>query len=822
MRCPQCGKPNPADRETCQYCQARLTPAPAAPQDNDLPDWLRASQPGGAAGGDLFTPGGASDEALPDWLAGLGFPAAGEPTPASAVPSGGAESPDWLGGLMGAAAPAGAESEGPAAETPDFDRLDSSDWLARLGGSETPPAAEASSSETPAELDWLNLEAPAAPAGQPAGQVELPDWLTGAAETPATENRTAPGPAETLDWSSPETAIPDWLMSDQPAAGQESAQPQAGLPAAQSAAGEADLDDWLASLGDLQGKGPTEAFAASPDQPGASAPQAQPAGEFPDWFMSAEESSPAGQAVESAAGPAASAGETGLPDWMLTLDAAEADAAAPAGEPSTGSEAPEWLSDASLDWLAAERQSSETGAPSANTAPPFGAALEGDLSWLTDLEAGAKTARTDFGAQPTEEEGAAGAAGLMAEGAFPAWMTSEPPPEAAPSQPLAGESGEAGLRPAELPEWLQAMRPVGVAGVAAPEEEGPVPGAGPLAGLRNVLPAEPDISQTQKPPVYSVRMEVSDLHQAHTDLLQSLLAAEGQPRPIPGRPAISSLAVLRTAIAVLLMLTILAALVTGIPAARAPLAPPEVVALVRLVDNLPQGAPVLLAVDYEPGFSGEMDALTGSVAAHLARKGAFITLVSTVPTGPVQAEHLLAQVARVTAAEPQSANLGYIAGGPTGLSGFAQAPRQVLPQAMNGERVWIAPPLQSVNRLADFRLVLFATENPETARAWIEQARPALNSRVPLVALVSAQAEPLVRPYYAAHPAQLEALVGGLAGGAAYDSATRQAGPASQFWGPFNLGMLVAGLLMFAAIVFNLITARLAGRSENPRSEGKR
>lgn len=799
VRCPNCGKPNPADRETCQYCQARLKPAS---QDNDLPDWLRSLQPS-EGGVDPFGPGGASDEALPDWLAGLGAASAGETAAPTGAPASGAEAPDWLSGLVGEAPAEGVESEEAPAEDMAFSRQDSSDWLARLGGDEAP-------AETPDDLDWLNLTAPAAPANNHAAEADLPDWLTVTAESPAEKT-----PAETLDWGGADAAIPDWLKTDSDLPAQPGASLQAPPPAAPGG-DEPGLDDWLANLnlGNPPGQA-AEAYAAPSDAAGPGAAQAHPVDEFPDWFIADETPPDEGAAAEPTG--------ASLPDWMLSLGTVEAETGGAPGEPAAGSEAPEWLSSASLDWLAAERQSSETGAPSSNTAPPFGAALEGDLSWLSDLESGAKTARTDFGAQGAEGQEVEDATGLPSAGAFPAWMTSEEPAAAA-AQPPAVE-GEAGLRPAELPDWLQAMRPVGVAGVSAPEEDGQVPGAGPLAGLRNVLPAEPDISQTQKPPMYSIRMEVSDLHQAHTEILQNLLAAEGQPRPIPGRPAISSLSVLRVAIAALLMLAILAALITGVPAASTPLPPAEVISLVKLVEGLPQGAPVLLAVDYEPGLSGEMDALTSSVVAHLARKGAFITLVSTVPTGPVQAEHLLAQVSRsaaVAAAPPQSANLGYIAGGPTGLLGFAQAPRQILPQALNGDRVWSAPPLQSVNRLADFRLVLFATENPDTARAWIEQVRPALNGRTPLVALVSAQAEPLVRPYYAAHPAQLEALVGGLAGGAAYESATRQAGPASRLWGPFNLGMLVAGLLMFVAIVFNLFTVRLAGRKETARSEGKR
>jgi hypothetical protein len=144
----------------------------------------------------------------------------------------------------------------------------------------------------------------------------------------------------------------------------------------------------------------------------------------------------------------------------------------------------------------------------------------------------------------------------------------------------------------------------------------------------------------------------------------------------------------------------------------------------------------------------------------------------------------------------------------------------MMPVDLYGNPVWKAQ-LQGVSGLANFSLIIFATESPDTARAWIEQAGSRLPDSVPMVALVSAQAEPLVRPYADAHPPQLEGMVSGLLGAAAYEGAAEISGPASLFWSPFSFGMLVSSLLAFMMIVFNLVTARLSRRKQSAGSEGK-
>jgi hypothetical protein len=242
---------------------------------------------------------------------------------------------------------------------------------------------------------------------------------------------------------------------------------------------------------------------------------------------------------------------------------------------------------------------------------------------------------------------------------------------------------------------------------------------------------------------------------------------------------------------------------------------PEVEAASELIDQISSGAPVLVAVDYQPGLSPELDATAGVVIDHLMLKGAYLALVSTSPTGPVQAERLVNQVNRYGGHQytdfNQYTNLGFIPGGTAGLLGLAEAPRRILPFGMAGNFAWQAAALQPIEQLNQFALVAVLTEDPETARAWVEQVSSFLG-QTPLLMVVSAQAEPVVRPYYESRPQQVQGLVSGLAGGAAYENLQARPGLARKYWDAFGLGLVLAAALIIIGGIASAISSLLANR----------
>jgi len=338
-----------------------------------------------------------------------------------------------------------------------------------------------------------------------------------------------------------------------------------------------------------------------------------------------------------------------------------------------------------------------------------------------------------------------------------------------------------------------------------------------------VIPAEPEVARRKKTSPYSIKLQVSGNQQAHAGVLQNLVEMEGEPRLIPRGPAIPSQFFLRVGIFVLLVLAVFWPVLSGSQSAPLPVFSKGVFDASNVIGQMSSSAPVLFAVDYNPSLSGEMEAASAAVLDHLMLKGAYLALVSTTPTGPAQAERLVktinAQGGHHYQGVNEYANLGYIPGGQTGLLSFAQTPRRILPFDLNGNRVWGDTPLQTVQELSDFGLAVVATENPDTARAWIEQVQPQLG-QVPLIMVVSAQAEPMVRPYYEGMPQQVQGFVTGLSGGAAYEGLMNRELLGRKYWDAFSLGILAAAGLILVGGGFSLFSALLSG-DKNKRGAGQ-
>jgi hypothetical protein len=341
-----------------------------------------------------------------------------------------------------------------------------------------------------------------------------------------------------------------------------------------------------------------------------------------------------------------------------------------------------------------------------------------------------------------------------------------------------------------------------------------------LAGLRGILPAEPDIAVQKKAPTYSVKLQVSESQQSHADILTEIVKSEGITPPVPRAPVISSQVILRIVIFLILLASILYPALVGELGTPLPEIPTEIIQASNIVNAVPQAANVLLAVDYQPGFSGELDAAAASAIDNLMIKGAYLTLVSTFTNGPAQAEHLIRSVNQQSGHQyldiNQYANLGYIAGGTSGLRSFVEAPRQIMPYALDGSTVWADGRLAGINTLSDFNLVIVITESPDAARNWVEQVEPMLED-TPLLMVVSAQLEPLVRPYYEAYPQQVDGLVAGLSAGVSYESILQRPGLAHRFWDAFSFGLPTAVILILIGSLVSIIVAYLPVRK---RDEG--
>lgn len=673
-------------------------------------------------------------------------------------------SPDWLSDLR--ADPERDDVPDLEDADDDFEDEEGSDWLSRLEG-DVQEDDELLTEEHSPDFEQL--------ADESQGEAEIPAWLQ---EMQAAQQESSEEPSEEAVESFEQDL--DWLN--------EEAQPDSE-----------DLPDWLSGV-------------TQPDEEDFTEPAEDEV--IPDWLREeAEDSAP---------------GVEGPPEW-LSEAAGEQDEAAVSQE-----ELPDWLSEIPSGAVSEQFDAAETpgGEPVDELSSEDEALVPDSLSETPmvdddqpEIEAPDEPSEFDaFDLETEIEEGESVTGELQGteepDEVYPVDLPDEWFPEELEQVQASGdEAVEPEISRAEIPSWLESMRPVEDAAPLAPveeEDEQQVESAGPLAGLRGVLSAEPDIARVQKPPAYSIKLHVTENQHSHADLLKTMLAEEGQPQPIAGPAMISPQHLLRAVIGLLLIVAVSWPVLTGTQQAPLPTFAPETAAVNRLISQLPNQARVLTSFDYEPGLTGEMDAAAAAVVDHLMLRGAYLTLVSTSPTGPIVAERFLSN----TQSEhnynrlEHYINLGFISGGPAGLLSFAATPQRIMPYTLDGNFAWgeNLPPLQGIERLADFDMVLVITDNPNVARIWVEQVQPYLvsgESMVPLVMVTSAQAEPLVRPYYQGASSQVQGIVSGLQGGGAYALLTGRGGLVRQYWDAFSLGLWVAAVLVVSGGVINIILVLL-------------
>jgi hypothetical protein len=676
---------------------------------------------------------------------------------------------------------------------------------------------------------------------------DLPDWLrdettpvnpkAGQGEQPQSEPENAPAQSEPgissaaagptgPQGGSGDAEVPEWLqkLRSQPEEEANPLEDQGTLPPA----GEmTDLPDWLKELTTppavpsepgVSNKEKVETVSeppagepSAPPQPPQDQPVPEKSSSWESWPLAIdanlEEITPSASQNIQPAAEEISPAPVETPQWLSGISTGEPTPPAPAsGQPPSENEssAPDWLASLESD-LSAGKPKEDRPAPfDPETTPDWLARLQAEENAPTSPAAGTPSLvfTEDASLQASHEE-----TRPFSLEDLPDWLARMSPPE----EGIVGETSEAQparekekeeeitLAPAELPSWVQAMRPIETAmpePPAPPEEDERVEKTGPLAGLRGILPVEPLVSEVRKPPAYPVNLQVSEKQRINAALFESILSSEIQPQAAPRDRSFPSQRVLRILIAVVLIVAVWLPIWQGSQEMSLPgYLPAEISAIQSTINNLAPGSTVLLAVDYEPALAGEVGAVASSVVAHLMSKSADIILISTNPMGPVLAEQLLNNAQKSQPGYDISANtlnLGYLAGGPSGLFNFAIQPQLTTPLTVDGKNAWEQPLLKDKS-LSNFAGVFVVTESADTARTWVEQVKPVLGS-VPLFMITSAQVAPLIRPYYDAN--QVQGFVSGLTGGAIYEQSSAVPGVSRNYWDSYQAGILIAVALV--------------------------
>jgi len=787
QRCPMCSKPNPENAEECIHCGARLKPLIISSDESTGRD------------------GGQS-----------------------------AESSDWLSRIR-----SDVQASHQAEEEPESEPAAENDWLGRLrSASGEEEAQEAEEAGPPSESfpDWVDTRSPDESIDE-----KVPQWL---ARIRSKEKKKAGGEQE--------PAVPDdWLQSLRQKTDDEEAQPVQPEPAKD--------EDWLTSLRASTGEEDEPSEIPEPpvqdlgdvlpldeippaEPPMASTPREEPE-EDTAWLSAFEEA--AGQAIEPATPIEQASRDADIGDddsWLSDFEAATEEPpeeseediieTPPAFQPIDLDLTDEVPEEASEDEIFEALEALDERQPIADK-PSMETPFEGldDVEWIEPAQAQAPPAEEkpsypeepvsqhtpplifDDRSQPTEIDSQEL---NMAELDLPEWLgdLQKPSVEASEEKPAVDPD----LAPATLPAWLEAMRPIETFRSSVeiePDVDQSVESTGPLAGLRGVLMAEPVVAIPHQASVGSGRLDISERQYAQAELLHRMVDDEERQVSLDSKRR-RRLPVFRWVISALMILAILFSIVSASPGstmfALPERVPQDLGPLFALVDGLPTEKPVLVVFDYPPGYTGEFDAVASVILEHLMRRDISIATVSTQVTGPMLAERALARAGsdHDLVNGTDYIHLGYLSGGPTAVQLFAAAPREailsgfLLPEELSGETAWVSSILRDVQRLSDFGMVAVITAGTDNARIWAEQANPWMGE-TPLVMVLSAGAEPLVRPYYEALEPQVDGILTGLPEAVAYEQMNARPADAIARWDGFNAGMLVVEAVLLAGMVYGLI-----------------
>ncbi|HXV43800.1 MAG TPA: hypothetical protein VEC96_12115, partial [Anaerolineae bacterium] len=222
-----------------------------------------------------------------------------------------------------------------------------------------------------------------------------------------------------------------------------------------------------------------------------------------------------------------------------------------------------------------------------------------------------------------------------------------------------------------------------------------------------------------------------------------------------------------------------------------------------VIDLQQPGAVALVSFDYSPATQGEMQPLAEAIIGRLRGQGMRLIFVSLEPEGAAMAQHTLDKILAERDEDygVEMVNLGYVPGQVAGIRELVTGRKQL--GALNDfkEGLTFAAPERAawngINNLGQVNAVITLSDNPATARWWIEQmaaAIPSDSGERHLLVATSATADPFLRPYLDSQ--QVDGLISGVNGAAAIEAGRKNFGPARQMLDSQGIAHLMIVILI--------------------------
>ncbi len=284
---------------------------------------------------------------------------------------------------------------------------------------------------------------------------------------------------------------------------------------------------------------------------------------------------------------------------------------------------------------------------------------------------------------------------------------------------------------------------------------------------------------------------VSPQEDFHAQQLAATIRDEYTPIPGSDHTRARSSWLVRLVIAGIMLTALSLALFGGFnPSAPQNSPQPHHEGVITWLETLPDEPAVLLVFDYQAGFSGEMMRLSRPFMVSLQEMNSHLTVISTTASGVLLNQQLL--VDDVLVEDISITDLGYLPLASFGAFSLGLQNQVAVNPAFLPEPVM---PLSSLS----FDGIVILSGDYEGSRGWIEQLT-ALTPETPLLLLVTAQAGPIVMPYW--ESGQVIGLVAGKSEALVLESDQVEDRWLGNRWGAYRVGVLITiGFIVLGVII---------------------
>ena len=224
------------------------------------------------------------------------------------------------------------------------------------------------------------------------------------------------------------------------------------------------------------------------------------------------------------------------------------------------------------------------------------------------------------------------------------------------------------------------------------------------------------------------------------------------------------------------------------------------------IEKLPEGAPILISSDFDPGSEAELLPMMNAILAHCWRKKLRVVVMSLCSANSMPlAEEIVKEAAAEHGAEygRDYALMKFLPGGTAPILTLGQSWSAVLPKDYYETPIADLPAMKGITKLTDFPYMV-CVASVATPELWIlaGNAKYGLKMGAGCTAVSATDYYPYVSTR------QLTGLIGGLAGAAQYEALVKRPGEASSKMPTQSVVHVTLVLLIVAGNIIHFLRKR--------------